>query len=171
MRAKARLFGHPIHQMLIVFPLGLLATSLVFDIVHLATGNPYWAGISYWMIAAGIIGGLLAAVFGAIDWWNITSGTRAKRIGMFHGLGNVAVVGLFIASLALRHFGGMYDVGPVVLSIVGVSLALVTGWLGGELVDRLGVGVDEGAHVNAPSSLRSQTAGELERSRVLRDPL
>jgi hypothetical protein len=58
-----------------------------------------------------------------------------------------------------------------VLSIIGVCIALVTGWLGGELVDRLGVGVDEGAYVNAPSSLRSQTAGELERSRVLRDTL
>jgi uncharacterized membrane protein len=171
MRAKARLFGHPVHQMLIVFPLGLLATSLVFDIVHLATGNPYWAGISYWMIAAGIVGGLLAAVFGLIDWTGIPSGTRAKRIGAAHGLGNVAVVGLFGASFALRHYGGMFDTGPVVLSGLGVMLALVTGWLGGELVDRLAVGVDEGAHVDAPSSLRSQSAGELERSRVLRNPL
>lgn len=165
------MFGHPIHQMLIVFPLGLLATSLVFDIVHLATTNPYWAGISYWMIAAGIIGGLVAAVFGLVDYVGIPSATRAKRIGLIHGLGNVAVIGLFAASLALRHYGGMYDVGPVVLSGIGVLLALVTGWLGGELVDRLGVGVDEGAHVNAPSSLRSETAGELERARVLRDTL
>jgi uncharacterized membrane protein len=159
MHAKARLLGHSIHQMLIVFPLGLLATSLIFDIVYEATGVARWAEITFVMIAAGVIGGLVAAIFGLIDWLAIPSGTRAKRIGAWHGIGNVVVVGLFIVSWVLRLGNEAYtNAAPLVLSILGVLLALVTGWLGGELIDRLGVGVDEGANPNAPSSLSSRTA-------------
>src|SRR4051812_41200737 len=98
MEARAKVFGHPIHQMLIVFPLGLLSTAVIFDLIHLATHGPTWALVAYWMIGAGIIGGLCAAVFGAIDWWKIPAGTRAYRLGLWHGLGNVGVVVLFVAS-------------------------------------------------------------------------
>ena len=159
MRAKARLFGHPIHQMLIVFPLGLLATSLFFDIARLSSGNPQWGTISYLLIAVGIITALAAALFGLIDWLAIPSGTRAKRIGLLHGGGNVVVVALFLGSWALRrHDPGNPETAAFILSVLAVLLALVTGWLGGELVDRLAVGVDQGANVNAPSSLRSRQA-------------
>lgn len=163
MHAKAKLFGHPIHQMLIVFPLGLLATSLVFDIAYHATGNSRWADIAYVMIAAGIIGGLVAAVFGLIDWLAIPSGTRAKRIGALHGIGNVVVVALFAISWLIRYSGNPLrpDTLSLVLAIAGVAIAVVTGWLGGELVDRLAVGVDEGANVDAPSSLSGRPATDL----------
>src|SRR4051812_38208764 len=103
MNSKAKLLGHPIHQMLIVFPLGLLATSLVFDIVYKVTGNGRWADIAYVMIASGIIAGLVAAVFGLIDWLAIPKATRAKRIGALHGIGNVVVVALFAISWLLRY--------------------------------------------------------------------
>ena len=139
MESRAKLLGHPIHPMLIVFPLGLLATAAAFDIVGLSTGESSWFGISFWMIAAGIIGGLLAAVFGRIDWWAIPSGTRAKAIGLWHGLGNVVVVLLFIVSWFLRRPDpANARTTAFALSFVAVLLALVTGWLGGELVDRLG---------------------------------
>ena len=145
--------------MLIVFPLGLLATSVVFDIVRLATGNIFWASISYWMIVSGLVGGAVAAVFGLIDFLAIPKRTRAKRIGMIHGIGNVVVMGLFFLSFLLRN-QNMADLAPIGLSIAGAGLALVTGWLGGELVDRLAVGVDDGAHVNSPSSLTDRPASE-----------
>jgi uncharacterized membrane protein len=106
------------------------------------------------MIASGIVGGLVAAVFGLVDWLAIPSGTRAKRIGALHGLGNVVVVGLFGVSWLLRYDNPIYlGAAPLVLSALGVGLALVTGWLGGELVDRLSVGVYDDANLNAPSSL------------------
>jgi uncharacterized membrane protein len=159
MHAKARLFGHPIHQMLIVFPLGLLGTSLLFDILYLATGGEHWALASYYMIAAGILSGLLAAPFGLIDWLSIPGGTRAKRIGGLHGGGNVVVLLLFALSWFLRRDLPTDPSGlEIGLSALGVLLALCTGWLGGELVDRLGVGVDEGANVDAPSSLSGRSA-------------
>ena len=159
MESRAKLLGHPIHQMLIVFPLGLLAMALVFDIIHLATGVALWATVSYWMIAAGIIGGLVAAPFGLIDWLAIPAGTRAKRIGAWHGGGNLIVVVLYAASWWMRRAS---PDNPMVVAYVasfgGGLIALVTGWLGGELVDRLSVGVDPGAHVDAPSSLKSRRA-------------
>jgi len=103
MESKATFLGHPVHPMLIVFPLELLATAVAFDIVALARGEAFWFVVSFWMIAAGIIGALLAAVFGLIDWLAIPSGTRAKAIGLWHGGGNLVVVLLFIASWFLRR--------------------------------------------------------------------
>src|SRR4051812_4759582 len=157
MESRAKLFGHPIHQMLVVFPLGLLATAVVFDVIALARSQGYWSELAFWMIAAGVITGLLAAPFGAIDWLAIPSGTRAKRIGALHGVGNLIVVVLFAASWWLRRPAPSVPMDlALVLSYAGAALALGTGWLGGELVDRLAIGVDDGAHMDAPSSLSSR---------------
>jgi uncharacterized membrane protein len=154
MESKVKVFGHAIHPVLIVFPLGLLATSLIFDIIHWITGNGFFSVVAFWMITAGVIGGLLAAIFGLIDWIAIPAGTRAKRIGLWHGVGNVVIVVLFILSWLIRlNAQANPSVIAYILSVVGVVLALVTAWLGGELVERLGVGVDKGVHLNAPSSL------------------
>jgi len=167
MQAKARLFGHPIHQMLIVFPLGVLATSFFFDIAYLVNKRVDVATVAFWMIFAGVIGGLVAAVFGLIDWLGIPSRTRAKKIGVLHGVGNVIVVGLFIGSWLLRRPDPTIpSITAIVLSAFAVGLALITGWLGGELVDRLSVGVDEGAHVDAPSSLSGRAASESSKERA-----
>ncbi len=157
MESRAKLFGHAIHPMLIPFPLGLFATAVGFDLINLFGGSGVWLEASYRMIAAGIILGLVAALFGWIDWFALPSGTRAKRIGLIHGLGNVAVVTLFAGSWLVR-IDTPSDPGAAafVLSFAGAGLAVVTGWLGGELVERLRVGVDENANLNAPSSLARQ---------------
>jgi uncharacterized membrane protein len=161
MESRARILGHAIHPILIVFPLGLLLTSVYYDVVHLVTDNRMWARIAYWMIAAGVVTGLAAAIPGIIDWLVIPGGTRAKRVGVLHGLGNVVMLLLFGVSWLLRSDAplepGTFE---IVLSFVGAGLALATGWLGGELVERLGVGVDDGAHLNAPSSLSGRPARE-----------
>ncbi len=163
MESRAKLFGHALHPMLIVFPLGLLSTAVVFDVIGLVTGGPRWYEIAHYLIAAGVIGGLAAAVFGWIDWAAIPGRTRAKRIGLVHGLGNVAVLGLFALSWLIRRDAPIPPpTEAVVASIVALGLALVTGWLGGELVERLGVSVDDGAHLDAPSSL-SQLPASLNR--------
>ena len=161
MESKAKLAGHPVHPMLIVFPLGLLATSFIFDILHMARGSASLGVVSFYMVAAGVVGGLLAAVFGLVDWLAIPRHTRAWRIGALHGGGNVVVVVLFLGSWFLRRPDpGHPGAGAFVLSLLAVMLALVTGWLGGELVDRLGVGVDTGAHLDSPSSLSHRPAAD-----------
>jgi uncharacterized membrane protein len=161
MRSKARLLGHPVHQMLVVFPLGLLATAVVFDLIYLGTHSQIMAAVSYWMMAAGIIGALVAAPFGFIDWLSIPKGTRAKRIGAMHGGGNLLVAALFIVSWLTRDTTYTPALGNMVWSFAGAILALFTAWLGGELVDRLGVGVEDDANLDAPSSLQDRCAAAL----------
>jgi uncharacterized membrane protein len=159
MEAKAKSMGHPIHPMLIVFPLGLLPVAAIFDIVYLYTHNARWADISYWIIAAGIIGGLIAAVFGLIDWLAIPARTRAKYIGLVHGVTNVVVVVLFIVSWLMRRPNpAAPELLAIILGFAAVGLSFFSGWLGGELVYRLSVAVDDGAHLDAPNSLTHKTA-------------
>jgi uncharacterized membrane protein len=159
MESKVKLAGHPVHPMLIAFPLGLLATAVVFDVIYLVTNVPVWTRVAFFMIGAGVLTGLVAAIPGAIDWYAIPRGTRAKRIGLYHGVGNVIVVALFALSWFMRRENpASPPTEAVVAGLFGVALALVTGWLGGELVDRLGVGVDDGAHLNASSSLTGMPA-------------
>jgi uncharacterized membrane protein len=160
MESRVKFAGHPVHPMLIVFPLGLLGTAVVFDIIYLVSSHSQWTVAAYYMIGAGVIGGLAAAVFGWLDWFAIPGGTRAKRIGLWHGAGNVVVLAFFILSWVLRRDSAMEPpTGAIVAGLVGVVLAVVTSWLGGELVDRMGVGVDDGAHLDSPSSLSELPAG------------
>lgn len=158
MESRAKLLGHPVHQMLIVFPLGLLATAVIIDVIYFVNGALLFAELSYYLVIAGLIGGVVAAPFGLIDWLAIPPNTRAKRIGALHGGGNVVVLLLFLASALLRaSLPAAPPVAAYVCSFGGAALALVTAWLGGELVDRLGIGVSDGAHADASSSLRHRT--------------
>jgi uncharacterized membrane protein len=147
--------------MLIPFPLGLLVTSFVFDVVYLLTGNGKWAEIAFWMIAAGVISGLLAAIFGTIDLARVPDGTRAHSVGVWHAVFSVGMMVLFAVSWLLR-IGAPMEPGaiPIILSLLGVDLAVLTGWFGGELVDRLGMGVYDRVHLDSPSSLPGRPASE-----------
>jgi uncharacterized membrane protein len=159
MESKARLFGHPIHQMLVVFPLGLLGGSIVFDLLGHGIDSTMMHVVAYYLILGGLIAGLIAAPFGTIDWLAIPSGTRAKSVGALHAGGNLLVLALFAASAWLRRNDpAVPSAIAETLSFGGAALSLVTAWLGGELVDRLGVGVSDGANLNAPSSLRQRDA-------------
>ena len=107
----------------------------------------------------GVIGGAAAAIPGWMDWAAIPSGTRAKRVGLLHGAGNVIVLALFVLSWLLRRPNpSAPPTESIVAGLLGVAVVAVTGWLGGELVGRLGVAVDEGAHLDAPSSLSALPA-------------
>ena len=159
MESRAKFLGHPIHPMLIVVPLGLFIAAVVFDAVYVWRGSAAFANAGYWNIAGGVVGGLVAAVFGLIDWIAIPSGTRAKRLGLLHGVTNVVVVAIFATVWLLR--GSDPRVVPTTLflmEVVALVLGSVAAWLGGELVDRLGVGVDDGAHLDASSSLSGRPA-------------
>jgi uncharacterized membrane protein len=113
------------------------------------------------MIAAGILGGLAAAVPGLIDLLAIPPGTRAQTVALWHGGGNVVVLIVFGVSWLLRRNASTEpQISALVPSFLGAVLLVLTGWLGGELVERLGVGVDDGAHVNSPSSLSGRPAQE-----------
>jgi len=155
MESKAKLFGHSIHQMLVAFPVGLLLASVAFDALSQVFVGSSMSVAAYWMLTAGIAGGLLAAPFGLIDLMAVPDRTRASRIGTWHGVGNVVALCIFISSWALRPGSDVAAPGMAIfLSVVGALFLLMTAWLGGELVSRLGVGVSSEAHLNARSSLR-----------------
>jgi len=162
MAGKINLLGHPVHPMVIVFPLGLLPAAVACDIIYLVHGGAHWAHMAYWLIAAGVLSGLFAAIFGFADWLALPVGTRAKRIGLWHaGVMDVVVI-LFAASWWLRPANPDAPTTLAIgLGIVAVCCALVGGWLGGEMVYRLSVGVDFNAHVNSPSSFSSRPASDL----------
>jgi uncharacterized membrane protein len=166
MQSRAKLLGHPIHPMLVVIPLGSLIGAAVMDVLFLWQDNTLFATLAYYNIAIGIIGGLLAAVFGLRDWVAIPRGSRAKRIGLMHGITNATVVVLFAAIWLARTAPIDHAPTTVVFSVevAAILLALLGGWLGGELVDRLGIGVDEGAHLNAPNSLSRRPATGVPRA-------
>lgn len=162
MAGKINLLGHPVHPMVIVFPLGLLPAAVGCDIIYLVHGGAHWAHMAYWLIAAGVLSGLFAAIFGFADWLALPVGTRAKRIGLWHaGVMDVVVI-LFAVSWWLRRANPDAPTSLAIgLGIVAVCFALVGGWLGGEMVYRLSVGVDFDAHVNSPNSFSNRPASDL----------
>lgn len=163
MESRVKVLGHPLHPLMIVLPLGLLSMAVVFDIVQLVTRNSMFSIVAYWNIVAGLITGLLAAIAGLLDWLAIPRGTRAKAVGAMHGGGNLVVVLLFALSWWMRRNNVDYvpETFAFLLSLLGLAIAGFTGWLGGELVYRLRMGVDDGANLNAPNSLSGKPAGDV----------
>ena len=160
--------------MLIVFPLGLLGMSVIFDVIGLATGGSVWGLVAYWNIAAGLVIGLLAGAFGLVDLLAVPPGTRAARVGLTHALLNVVVIGFFAISFVLRTLdpSPLPSIAAFVVSVIGLLVAVVSAWLGGELVYQLGVGVNsEAMDLNSPPSLRSKaTIRDELRSERRREP-
>jgi uncharacterized membrane protein len=145
MASKASIAGHPVHPMLIPFPLALWVTSFIADVIFYFYRNPSLLLIAKFTLAAGILGGLAAAVPGIIDWLAIRN-QEVKRIANWHARLNIIALVIFAASLYLRTKYGASWVGysltiPFLLSLVGVILIGISGWLGGDLVYKHGVSV------------------------------
>jgi len=152
MKSKATIAGHPIHPMLIPFPLALWATSFVVDVLFYFLRHPTLLVIAKFMIAAGCLGAIAAAIPGIIDWLAIKNGD-AKRVANWHARLNVAALVMFAISLFLRMGSYSELVGrrltvPFLLSLAGVILISISGWLGGELVFRYGIGQPRDEHNN-----------------------
>ena len=150
MDSRTKVLGHAVHPMLSAFPIGLLSASVIFDVIDRFRESGAWEQITSATLIAGLIGGVVAAPFGLRDWLAIPDGTRAKRIGLLHGVANVVALALFVLSWLLRKDDP--TAASLIVALAGLAVALVGAWLGGELIDRLGVGADRG-DLNAPSSL------------------
>lgn len=160
MESRLKVLGHPVHPMLVMFPVGLLVTAVLFDVVDTVGGPDFLGEVAYWNITVGLVGGLLAAAAGTFDLLAIPSATRAKRVALTHAAANLAVILLFAAIWVVRLNADSRAAGGALIAIEVVALAIlgISAWLGGELVDRLGVGVDREAGLDAPSSLRPPAA-------------
>jgi uncharacterized membrane protein len=152
MASRASIGGHPIHPMLIPFPIGLLVFSFVADLIFLWKGNPVWRDyVAFYTMLAGIIGAAAAAVPGLIDWATLTD-RGAVKVANWHARVNIITLLIFVASFYLRTASGAAWIPnlptlPFILSIIGLIGLTIAGWLGGELVFRHGVAVN--AHAPA----------------------
>jgi uncharacterized membrane protein len=140
MRTPASIAGHPIHPMVVPLAIGGFILSFIFDIVALSTGTPQpWETVAYYTMVGGIVGALLAAVFGAVDLFSLPA-SHTKHIGYMHMAINLVVVALFLCNAWLRHEDGATRM-TFWMSLAGVALLGISGWLGGKMVYEAGVGV------------------------------
>lgn len=140
-------YGHPFHPLFVTVPIGAWVCSLIFDIATKVNdgGSAALTEATYWLIGIGIVGALVAALFGLMDLVRIPRGTRALRLGLTHLTLNLAVVGMYIGNFLWRRDD--YDVltqvetGQLVLSAIALGVLAASGWIGGMLAYRYGVRV------------------------------
>lgn len=134
--------GHPLHPLIVTFPIAFLTAVLATDLVYWFTGDLFWARASFWLLSAGILSGLVAAATGLSDFFGIKR-VRQHSAGWIHLIGNVAALVLSAINLLLRwndHSSIIVPIG-LILSLIVASLLGVTGWFGAELIYRHKVAV------------------------------
>lgn len=141
MASPASIAKHPIHPMLVGFPIGLWVFALVCDVVRLSGGSETWSTVAFYSVAGGIVGAILAAVPGLIDYFSIDEGAM-KRIATYHLALNLGALVIFGLSFWLRLRGDGLDKVSFLLCLLGVIMIGVGGWLGGEMVYVKGMAVE-----------------------------
>ena len=150
METRATVAKHPVHPMLIPFPIALWIFSLASDLIYLfGFGGPVWKDIALYTMVGGIVGGVAAAIPGYIDYRSL-SDPVIVRVAQMHMIINVALIILFTINAGLRILNGTEALLPVFLSVLGVAGLGVSGWLGGELVYVQGVAVQPERESPAP---------------------
>ena len=150
METRATVAEHPVHPMLIPFPIALWIFSLASDLIYLfGFGGPVWKDIALYTMVGGIVGGVAAALPGYIDYRSL-SDPVIVRVAQMHMIINVALIILFTIEAGLRILNGTEALLPVFLSALGVAGLGVSGWLGGELVYVQGVAVQPDRESPAP---------------------
>jgi nitrite reductase/ring-hydroxylating ferredoxin subunit/uncharacterized membrane protein len=168
MKSKANFKSHPIHPMLIGFPISFFYGALVFDVLNLLLVKPWYSSIGYVMSICGIVSGILAAIPGIIDYiYTVPPKSSAKKRASKHGMINVSSVLLFLTSVMVRS-GESPAFLLLFLELGGVVCITIGGWLGGTLVYRNQIGVDiryadagKWKEVSANASLIEQEVGTI----------
>lgn len=160
MYTKARIAKHPIHPMLIPFPIALYTSTVIALIVHAATGDPFWYRAAMWTNIAGVVMAAIAAIPGFVDlFMAVPAKSGARETGLRHAGFNVIALAFFIASgiVIIRNYtggGNLADGAPLVLSILGVLSTVAAGWFGWTLTQTHHVGVEEpgeGVYAGTPA--------------------
>jgi uncharacterized membrane protein len=143
-KSTAQIAGHPIHPMLIPFPIAFFVATFVCDLVFWGTGNGGWASATLWLLGAGLIMAALAAVAGLTDFLGDTQ-IRGLNDAWWHAGGNVLAVLIELVNWWLRYANGPSAILPtgLVLSLIVVGVLLFTGWKGWDMVYRGRVGIAE----------------------------
>lgn len=135
--------GHPLHPLLVTFPIAFLTGVFATDLGYWFTNDLFWARASVWLLGAGIVSGIIAALTGMMDFLKIDR-VRKRRAGWAHMIGNVAALTLSLINWVLRINNGITEViVPIglILSVIVATLLAITGWYGAELIYRHKVAV------------------------------
>lgn len=134
MRSHAALGGHPLHPALVAIPIGAFTVTVIADLIGVARGDATWSATASLALAVGIIGALLAAVLGFIDYFTMPMSAAGRAAATRHMVINLIAVVLFAASWWLRRGATAVPTGAVACSVLGFLLLLASGWIGGEMV-------------------------------------
>jgi len=143
MRSRIHIKGHPLHPILVAFPIAFFIGALIFDVLAFIQGNDSFWQTGYYLLVAGIAFAVLAAIPGIVDFFSVVPPkSSGKKRAAKHGILNVIMLLIFMAVWFYRNDG---DASPLIILIaegVGVILMGISGWLGGTLVHRNQIGVD-----------------------------
>ncbi|HTR51978.1 MAG TPA: DUF2231 domain-containing protein [Kofleriaceae bacterium] len=157
MLTKARIAGHPIHPMLVAFPVAMYVATLVALVVYAGTYDPFWYRAAFWTNLAGVVMAAVAAIPGLVDLTSLPRDTRARVTGVRHASFNVLSLLLFVLSDILIGRGltrGTFALAaPFVLAVLGCAATVCAGWLGWTMVQTHHVGVRPTTHAFAPEDL------------------
>ncbi|HEX5275464.1 MAG TPA: DUF2231 domain-containing protein [Candidatus Rubrimentiphilum sp.] len=132
MQGKATIAGHPIHPMFVAFPIGFFAGAAISDIITIWAGPDFWPRMSLALIGFGIIGALVAAIFGFIDYFTAPMSPQAKKTATTHMVLNLTLVVLYAIAFFVRS-GNPVSMLGYTLSFIGLALLIASGWFGGHL--------------------------------------
>ncbi len=138
MTTRVTIAGHPLHPMLVTIPIGLWVFSLISDIVFALTGDIRWDVTAYFTLGGGVVGALMAAVPGLLDFLGLHN-VHERRVAVTHLSLNLAIVAVQAINFWLRGQTITSERIPMLISVVAVAALVVSGWLGGQLVHVLGV--------------------------------
>ena len=156
MRTPASIAGHPIHPMIVPIPIGLWIFSLICDLVYVfGGGGEAWHTVAFYNMVGGVIGALVAAIPGLIDMFSLPE--APKKTAVVHMTINLTIVALFVINIVMRVFNPDNVQVPIWLSVIGVALLTVSGWLGGKMVYEQRVAVDTGETAASLESERHRT--------------
>lgn len=149
MRSKASIGGHPLHTVMVTIPIGMFTAALASDIAYQVSGQIFWYEVAWWALLAGMVSALAAAVPGLIDYFAVARHTPARATAIAHLIINVTVVAVYTLSLWLRRDYGALEgtAWALAFGLEAVSFAALgaSGWLGGEMVYRFGLGMNRDA--------------------------
>ncbi|MCE5198153.1 MAG: DUF2231 domain-containing protein [Armatimonadota bacterium] len=173
MKSNVQIAGHPIHPIIVPIAIGAIVASLIFNFAMLGSGNSVWFVMSFWTLLVGLCATVFSALTGITDYFTLHMSHQARQQATIHFALNVTWLTILTASLVIKSFYALDGVGLVatwaiiasfVLDVVGILLLLASGWYGGEVVYRHGVGVmDEAAdEVRYPQAIgRTAEMGAL----------
>ena len=142
MQGKATVAGHPVHPVLVTFPIGCFVAAVVSDLISIWRGPAFWADMSTALLLFGVLGALLAAFFGFVDYLTAPMSAQAKRLAGWHMTLNVAAIVIFGVACAVRFHDHASGAGYG-LTGLGIVVLAISGVLGGQVAHRHLVGSTE----------------------------